>query len=93
MMIIIYQNSFQISMNATRLWDRLANAVEMPFAPTNLAASHALANQDTPETPKSTVTTSTNVPLTKESAAARPNARTLQVPSNAHVSTEQPSIP
>ena len=80
-------------MNATKVSARLGNVVEMPFAPTNLAASHVPVNQDTPATPKSTVTTSTNVPLTKESAAARPNARTLQVPSNAHVSTEHPSIP
>ena len=93
MMVIIYQNSFQISMNATRLWDRLVNAVAMPFALTNLAASLALANLDTLETLKSTVTTSTSAPLTKESAAARPNARTLLVPSNAHVSTEPLSIP
>ena len=80
-------------MNATRLSVRLANAVAMPFAPTILAAFLVLASQDTQEIPKLTVTTSTNAPMTKESAAARPNAKTLQVHSNAHVSMEHPSIP
>ena len=80
-------------MNATRLSVRLANAVAMPFAPTILAAFLVLASQDTQEIPKLTVTTSTNAPMTKESAAARPSAKTLQVHSNAHVSMEHPSIP
>ena len=80
-------------MNATRLSVRLASAVVMPFAPTILAAFLVLVSQDTQEIPKSTVTTSTNAPMTKESAAARPNAKILQVHSNAHVSMEHPSIP
>jgi len=67
--------------------------VAMPFAPTILAAFLVLASQDTQEIPKLTVTTSTNAPMIKESAAARPNAKTLQVHSNAHVSMEHPSIP